>query len=199
VNAGPTSERVYEALKRRILERGWRPGDRLDPSSIGEELNSSVTPVRDALNILSGERLVDTRTSEGFHVPSLDAPALEDLYNWNAQVLDTAIRNWRPGGTLRRPAPSGDPAEQTAILFTAIAGRSDNVEHVRCVASLNDRLHAVRLTEPELIASTDQELDALSAASLTDDRRALRAALATYHRTRRRHAAGTVRALYRPR
>jgi DNA-binding transcriptional MocR family regulator len=199
VNAGPTSERVYEALKRRILERGWRPGDRLDPSSIGEQLNSSVTPVRDALNILSGERLVDTRTSEGFHVPPLDAPALEDLYIWNAQVLDTAIRSWRPGGTLRRPTPSGEPAEQTAILFAAIAGRSDNVEHARCIASLNDRLHAVRLTEPELIASTEQELAALSGASFADDARALRAALATYHRTRRRHAPGTVRALYRPR
>jgi DNA-binding GntR family transcriptional regulator len=199
MNAGPTSERIYEALKRRILERGWRTGDRLDPSSIGEELNSSVTPVRDALNILSGEHLVDTRTSEGFHIPSLDAPALEDLYVWNAQVIDTAIRSWRPGGTLRLPAPGADAAERAAFLFAAIAGRSENVEHDRCVASLNDRLHAVRLTEPELIASTEQELEALFSALFSDDARALRATLASYHRTRRRHAAGIVRALYRPR
>lgn len=199
MNAGPTSERVYEALKRRILERTWRPGERLDPSGIGETLNSSVTPVRDALNILSGERLVDTRTSEGFHVPALDAPALEDLYVWNAQVLDTAVRAWRPGGTLRQPVADTDPAERTAVLFAAIAARSDNVEHLRCVASLNDRLHAVRLTEPELIVSVGEELEGLSVAFFSDDPRALRGALATYHRTRRRHAAGIVRALYRPR
>jgi hypothetical protein len=179
MNAGPTSERVYVALKRQLLERVWRPGDRLDPSVIGETLNSSVTPVRDALNVLSGEQLVEARTSEGFHVASLDAPALEDLYVWNGEVLELAVKSWRtamPSLTIS----GSDPSSRTASLFAAIGTRSDNAEHRRCILSLNDRLHAVRMTESELLAGIDGELETMTSAFEGNDARALRSALAGF-------------------
>lgn len=81
MNSGFTSERVYSALKRRLLSSEFKPGDRLDPALLSETLSSSVTPVRDVLNILRGEGLVETRTGEGFFRPLLTAPDLEDLYS----------------------------------------------------------------------------------------------------------------------
>ena len=197
MNSGATSERVYDALKRRILDRAYRPGDRLDAAVIGEALNSSVTPVRDALHVLSGERLIDARTSEGFHLPPLDAPALEDLYQWNAQVLDIAIRCWRPPPYPALPPPLAEPADQTAALFAALAGRSTNAEHHQGIASLNDRLHAIRITEGEVLAGGDEERAGLLDAAEHGDGRGLRSALGRYHRQRHRHAAAIVRALYR--
>ena len=52
MNAGPTAERVYDTLKRAMMERRFRPGDRLDPAMLAEDLNSSTTPVREALDRL---------------------------------------------------------------------------------------------------------------------------------------------------
>ena len=72
--AGPTAERIYEALKAYILRGAFRPGARLDPAALAESLNSSVTPVRAGLNILVGEGLVETGTGEGFHLPLVDEP-----------------------------------------------------------------------------------------------------------------------------
>lgn len=94
MNSGATAERVHEALKRRIMGREFRPGDRLDPAVLAAPLSSSVTPVRDALHLLTGEGLVETRTSGGFHIPALDEPALKDLYDWSAELLALAIRGW---------------------------------------------------------------------------------------------------------
>ena len=74
MNSGATAERVHEVLKTRIMGREFRPGDRLDPAVLAAPLGASVTPVRDALHLLTGEGLVETRTSGGFHVPALDEP-----------------------------------------------------------------------------------------------------------------------------
>lgn len=47
MNSGPTAERVHEALKRRIMGREFRSGDRLDPAVLAAPLSSTVTPARD--------------------------------------------------------------------------------------------------------------------------------------------------------
>ena len=32
MNSGATAERVYDVLKRRIMDHAFKPGDRLDPA-----------------------------------------------------------------------------------------------------------------------------------------------------------------------
>lgn len=195
MNAGATSQRVYHDLKERILAGRYRPGDRLEPAQIGDLLTSSATPVRDSLHVLVGEGLVVTGLSEGFHVPPIDAPALEDLYRWNNEVLSLAARSG--AGPLPASA-AADYAEATAQLFAAFAARSPNAEHRRAVASLNDRLHAVRVAESTVVPACAAELDGLAETLASGDSRAAQAALARYHRKRIRHAAEIVRARYRP-
>lgn len=200
MNSGPTSERVYAALKRLILDRRFRPGERLDPARIGEELNSSVTPVRDALHILVGEGLVETRTGEGFQLPPIDEPGLQDLYAWNAQLLTLAIRTWPAHGRCKDAAtlePDEGAAGRAARLFTAIADRSPNAEHRVAIDRLNDRLHAARLVEAQRLDGTDDECAALEAALGRGDVAALRKLVLAYHRRRQRTAGDIVRALYR--
>jgi DNA-binding FadR family transcriptional regulator len=201
VNAGPTAERVYETLKRVIMERGFRPGDRLDPALLAEQLNSSTTPVREALDRLVGEDLVESRTGSGFHVPALDEPGLKDMYAWCAELLHLSVRGWPRGdlsGGFPEKAGSDIPiAEQTAQLFAAVAGRSLNSEHGRALGRLNARLHAVRTVEPLAIAGSINGLESIEAQLQSGDRAALRRAIATYHRPRIRGAAAVVRALYR--
>lgn len=202
MNSGTTSERVYDALKARILVRAFRPGERLDPTVLSEPLNASVTPVRDALNTMRGEGLVEARTSEGFYLPQVDAPALRDLYRWNGEILRLAIQAW-PRSVRSAALPEAslsaadDFPERTAALFFAISRRSPNFEHRRAVASANDRLHAVRWAECKVLSALREELDAIGRALAECAADNLRILLTAYHRRRLRAADETVRTLYR--
>lgn len=200
MNSGATAERVYDTLKRRILDRAFRPGERLDPARLVDDLHSSVTPVRDALHRLTGERLVETRPSDGFHVPSLDAPALQDLYRWNAQILLLAISDWAPRRSdtqVMTRSAQAENALEAASLFMRIAGASANDEHRRAVASASDRLNAARLAEPFVFDDIEAELVVIINAFASADVTALRRAVTAFHRRRQRHAPAIVRAVYR--
>ena len=204
MNAGAPAERVHETLKREIMDRAFRPGDRLDPAVLAGDLASSTTPVREALYQLAGEGLVESRTGTGFHLPALDEPALKDMYVWSAELLALALRGWKGGTPAAAPRVVSDAeddtssiAERTARLFTAIADRSLNGEHGRAIARLNVRLHAVRTIEPLLIDDGASELDAIEAVLHAGDKPDLRRCIATYHRRRIRSAAVILRTLYR--
>lgn len=196
MNSGPTFERVYDALKGRILGNEFRPGERLDPARLGSELHSSPTPIRDALHLLTGEGLVDTRLGDGFHVVMIDAPALQDLYFWNTEVLLVAVRSWLPSATPGAATSAAEIAEIPA-LFAEIARRSENGEHLRAVMSLNDRLHSARLCEPLILPGIEDEFASMCTLMDDDDRSGLRRAIVGYHRPRHRLAHELVRALYR--
>lgn len=200
MNSGQTAERVHDALKRRILDREFLPGERLDPAVLSQALMSSVTPVRDALNILTGQGLVETRTGEGFHLPHVTEPDLRDLYEWNAEILGLALRQ-RHRSRLPRLSHSHDTADaiaaRTATLFACVAGASTNAEHAQAVASASDRLHVARLVERRVLANVMAELDQIGDALARGAVGDLRRLIAAYHRRRQHAAAGIVRAIYR--
>lgn len=201
MNSGVTAERVYEALKQRLMNHEFPPGHRLDPAALAEPLVASVTPVRDALHRLTGEGIVETRIGGGFHVPPLDEPALKDLYDWSAQVVALALRGWRPAAAGTSPelegADFGTSAGHAAAVFLAIGRRSRNGEHARAIGRLNARLNAVRTVEPHVLDGVADELGAMAAAFGRDERGTLGRLNAAYHRRRRRAAAAIVRAAYR--
>jgi DNA-binding GntR family transcriptional regulator len=196
--AGPTAERIYEALKAYVLRGIFRPGARLDPAVLADQLNSSVTPVRAGLNMLTGEGLVETGTGEGFHIPLIDEPALKDRYAWNAEILAIALRKARTHPVARPEAEeAGNSAVRAATLFLEIGRWSPNHEHARAISLMNDRLHAARVAETGVLGDIDGELDELADATGRCDGTALRPMIARYHRRRSRSAAAILRQLYR--
>uniref|UniRef100_UPI0035C94469 GntR family transcriptional regulator n=1 Tax=uncultured Sphingomonas sp. TaxID=158754 RepID=UPI0035C94469 len=200
MNAGPTAERAYDVLKRRVLSGEFRPGERLEPGSLGEPLGISATPVRDALYVLAGEGLIETRTSEGFYMPQESERGLRDLYGWNAEVLLIAISNWSRDPA-DAPASAWPPVSagelEAAQLFDWVAERSANREHRRAIASNSDRLRAARRAESRVIEGAAFELRGLVEAMTTGDRARLRLLLNAYHRRRVRHVADIVDAIRR--
>ncbi|GGD84460.1 hypothetical protein GCM10011515_00220 [Tsuneonella deserti] len=198
MNSGATAERVYDALKQRLMNHEFHPGDRLDPAMLADPLAASVTPVRDALHRLTGEGLVETRTSGGFHVPQLDEPALKDLYGWSGELVALALRGWPTEGSAGKPTPvEGTVAERAAAVFLAVGHRSRNGEHARAIDRLNARLHAVRMVEPHVLEAVDGELAELAEATNRSERKLLGRLSVAYHRRRDRAAAAIVRAVYR--
>jgi DNA-binding GntR family transcriptional regulator len=201
MNPGPTLGRVYEDLRRSILDRQRPPGDHLDPAMIAGALAASTTPVREALSRLVGEGLVDTRQGAGFHVPLLDEPSLRDLYAWTSDLASLSLRAAPDILQLRQIEwlDHADYAMRTAAIFDQIASASPNCEHGRAMRNANARLHAVRYGEPEVLIDAREELDTLLQTMRSGSVVALRRSCSAFVRRRQRIAGELVRRRYRPR
>jgi len=202
VNSGHISDRVYGALRARLVERAYLPGQRLDPALLAGDLASSITPVRDALHRLTGENLVTSRPSEGFFVPAVDQIALADLRDWSIDIVRAATAaapaGWRaqPPGTW--PNDAAAHAEATMDLFARIVAGSTNPEHHIASAQAQARLAPAHRAEWSLIEGLAAEMTAIATAASEADRPRLRRLIELYRRRRARRGAEIVRLLYRP-
>lgn len=189
MNPRGTFERVYDAIRHEVEAAQFLPGDHLEPFHLADRFNSSVTPVRDALQRLVGERLIEASPGEGFRMPLFTEMALRQLYEWNGQLLQLALKKqdsedwtgWPEGEAVSL-------AGRTNRLFAAIAGRSGNGELMIAIQSLNSRLSMVRCWEANLLANIEGELQAIENYLVQDELAALRRALHSYHRRRQRIA-----------
>lgn len=76
----PSSERVHQALKHRILAGMLEPGTRLVELQLATEFNVSRTPVREALKRLTAEGLIRVDPVRGIVVSDVDARELEEIF-----------------------------------------------------------------------------------------------------------------------
>jgi DNA-binding FadR family transcriptional regulator len=205
---GATFERVHASLRARLHAGRFVLGEQLEPQHLADELNASITPVRDALHRLVGERLVEVAPAGGFRIPILTEVGLRHLYDWNRRLLLLALadapRSAPAAGSAgpAAPASTDEPElpERTARLFAAITDLSANPECGLAVAAISERLAFVRVREP-LMAGEDraeEELAGLERLLARGDWRGLRGAIASYHRHRLRLAGALIAALHRP-
>ena len=185
-----TFDRVYAAIKERLREGAHRPGDRLEPAALAEDLNASVTPIRDALHRLTGERLVEAPRHEGFRVPMLTETTLRHLYGWHLDLLLLAVAKHR-GPPAEQIGVTEDDAEtplldQRNALFLEIASAAGNPEQVAAVEALRHRLEPAQRFEQFFLDETEAETNEILRALQAHDRKALRSSLVRYHRRRLR-------------
>src|SRR3546814_1662050 len=83
-------EPTYEAIKRRLMAGGWAPGSRLESAKIADQLGVSVTPVRDCLYRLAGERMVDFTHGDGFHAHRLSETEYRDMLDRKSTRLNSS-------------------------------------------------------------------------------------------------------------
>ncbi len=76
----PSSERVYQALRHRILAGMLEPGSRLVELQLATEFTVSRTPVREALKRLTAEGLIRVDPVRGIVVSDVDARELEEIF-----------------------------------------------------------------------------------------------------------------------
>lgn len=174
-------EPTYQDLKRGLMQGRWRPGERLEALRLADDFGVSMTPVRDCLNRLSGEGLVDMKPGDGFRVPRISEKMLRDMLDLNAALLDIALHDPIHVGKLTHVKQSvEDYAGRVAALFGIVAHRSANTALIEIVHSLGDRMHAVRRWEPQLFADCFHELEQLER-HLTDHSSDLNIGLRQYH------------------
>ncbi len=181
------AEPTYDAIRKRLMVGVWPMGHRLESARLAEDLGVSITPVRDSLNRLVGEKLVELVPGIGFHVPRLTERILRDLLDLNLRLLLSAVRTTPSIGYCSFENLNGEThADRTGSLFAQIASLSENTELVETVRSIGDRLHASREHEIAILpfAADEVELIQIVAASRPAD---LVGALVDYHDVRTPH------------
>jgi DNA-binding GntR family transcriptional regulator len=88
------ADRTAQVLRQRILAQapGFRPGQRLFPLALADELGVSATPVHQALNRLASNGLVEVIPRHGTYVAQLSTNDLDDLHSVRAGLELLAVR-----------------------------------------------------------------------------------------------------------
>ena len=150
-----TKSLIYKKLRRSIIMGTRASGERMNVEEIAEEYNTSVTPVRDALQMLSHEGLVDIKPRSGYFVKSITLKQLRDLLDVRRVLELTAIERAPLRATEEQieemsqvhAGYTGDDEEsydrytdENRRFHYLLARASGNQELAEMVGSLHDRL-----------------------------------------------------------
>lgn len=83
---------VSRRLVRSIISGDLKPGERLSPARLAEELGVSHIPVREALAALEAVGHVNRIPRVGFFVAEMSAQDIADIYHWRQVLEDEAHR-----------------------------------------------------------------------------------------------------------
>lgn len=161
--------RAYQEIKQAILSGGLRQRERLDIEVLASRFQVSATPVRQALAILTTERLVSAGGARGYRVAFWTERDLGELYLWRAQLARLALGTAAPANApmLARDMPYED-------AFTALMEALDanaNEELKRAGRAANERLRSALRIEPEVLANATADLQALAQALTVNNKR----------------------------
>lgn len=113
-------EVVATALRRAIVERELRPGDRIRQEELALRLGVSVIPVREALKVLEGEGQVTYAPRQGYAVAALNVADLAEVYRLRELLEAEAVRAAMPH--LSDEIVDGIAAEFDAVSAELAAG-----------------------------------------------------------------------------
>ncbi len=188
-------EPACKKLKHMLMEGVWPPGEKLEALRLADELGISMTPVRDCLNRLVGERLVDMKPGEGYRVPHISEKALRDMLAVNGALLELALVDRSEHlSDAQFKSENSTYADRVGSFFDFIASLSGNIIIIETVRSLNERMHAVRMKDPLVFPDALQEIEELEQLS-TEQKAGLRNKLHLYHQRRREKASALIELL----
>ena len=121
----PLRIQIAEMLRRAIVSGKLRPGSVLVEATLAEQMNVSRAPIREAIQILENDGLVETVAYKGKRVKPLTAREVEETYNLREVFEVMAVRRilqyghpvaalWAHCNEMDRAADAGDQDKLTA-------------------------------------------------------------------------------------
>ena len=127
------NDRAYGALKQELISGGFSPGQALVIRKLAETFGISTTPIREALQRLVAERLLEMQNNRSVTVPLLTSPAFEELTR-----IRIAVEGLAGEMAASRMTQSG-----MADLQTTLAGmhRAIDAGDAKAYLRLNEAFH----------------------------------------------------------
>lgn len=91
VGRRPLNMIVYENIKKAIMEGEIKPGTRLTETKVGQQMNVSTTPVREAFRKLESERLVKIIPYRGAVVQEFSSREIKEVYQCRESLESLSI------------------------------------------------------------------------------------------------------------
>lgn len=194
----PPGDRVYQAVKARVIAYDFSQGQRIYLAPIAKQLGVSTTPVAQALNRLAAEGLILKCPRKGFIALTLSEDNLKGHYELTRRVLLKELGNLEPTirGRLsefepiaavlsklkrRRPANGKALATYTGQIFAHIAALTGDPLAVRSIKRANDHLYYIRTIECQILENDQSELRCFCELLLTSQSEQLISAINAYH------------------
>lgn len=163
INRVSVTDQVYAALRQNIVSGVYVPGQRVVESQVAKDFEVSRAPVREAVNRLLQEGLLEARTHHGPSVVQLTPKAMRDLYELRAAIESLAIRKIAGQVSAEQVAPLaaciGDM--ETCASSGNLAGVVD--------AEMQFHQHLRELSGNEYVVSMGRLLDGIVQTALTKD------------------------------
>ncbi|MDF0599682.1 GntR family transcriptional regulator [Psychromarinibacter sp. C21-152] len=153
-------EFLYQTLKARAVGFEFRPGERINEGMVAKELNASRTPLREAMNRLVAEQLVEFRSGQGFFCRALDPTSIFELYEMRMIIETAAARRACQRATTSDIAALRDQLEADGLTTAGLTIREvvtrdeafhlgiarlvGNSEVVRHLDRINERIRFIR-------------------------------------------------------
>jgi DNA-binding GntR family transcriptional regulator len=183
--------RIYRQVRRWIIMGRLKSGERLDVEGLALKFETSVTPVRDALQMLSHEGLVTIRPRSGYFVTHVTLKHLRDMLDLR-KILELAaveraaqritpeqiiqLRSVHAGYTGDDDVSYDRYTDENRRFHWLVAQASGNQELAEMIGHLHDRLarfmvlrHAGKSQE----VTHSRVIDALEAGDAESARQAL--------------------------
>ncbi|MDX2030498.1 MAG: GntR family transcriptional regulator [Blastocatellia bacterium] len=80
INQARISDQVYDYLRTEIVEGRLSPGERISPEELSERLKVSKMPIKEAIERLAGEGLLEVQSRRGTFVSRLDPQELAETF-----------------------------------------------------------------------------------------------------------------------
>ena len=83
--------RIYEALREWIIDGTLKPGEKILDSEVSQYFSVSRTPVREAMQMLAEQKLIEVRPGRESRVSELDVTDIPQTYKLLAELHSTAL------------------------------------------------------------------------------------------------------------
>jgi DNA-binding GntR family transcriptional regulator len=139
------SRRIYSTVRERIILGHYRQGSRLPEKRIGEELDVSRVPLREAVPLLERDGFVHSYPRRGAVVARWDAKAIDDLFDARLSLevgaARYAARQVARGGSMEPLNVALEEAQQMVEAGDAYAiARSSTAFHEAVVETSTNEL-----------------------------------------------------------
>ena len=129
---GTSKNKIYRGLRRAIIMGHRKAGERLDIDLLCRQYDTSITPVRDALQMLSQEGLITIRPRSGYFVARITLKELRDMLEMR-EILELAV--------LERAAVRITPEQIVALRHVHAGYTGDDDESYDRYTDENRRFH----------------------------------------------------------
>lgn len=125
------ADQAYQGLLEAIGAGHLKPGERVRETALAEQLGISRTPIREALQRLARDGLVQLDARNGARIAELSMPAIQELYD---------LREILEGSTARLAAQSAS-ANDLQRLNAILAREAEKLDDPVALAKLNKLYH----------------------------------------------------------